>query len=160
MKNDMKPSLMPCCFVKGSCIFAAQLHDCAHVGSLNVVRIAAVCCAITNCVAILRRSGDILRRVVRPPSQARRSRAPRPEFHWPWRARWRRRHRRSGSFGSDFGFNWRGLRRFAWRRCRRRPAFSLSSPPSLSPRWVPMEPRPLQSSPPLHRFSLRNPQAL
>ena len=34
--------------------------------SLNVVRIAAVCCAITSCCAILRRSGDIFLRMNRP----------------------------------------------------------------------------------------------
>ena len=33
--------------------------------SLNVVRIAAVCCAITSCCAILRRNGDIFFRVKR-----------------------------------------------------------------------------------------------
>ena len=34
--------------------------------SLNVVRIAAVCCAMTNCCAILRRNGDIFLRTTRP----------------------------------------------------------------------------------------------
>ena len=34
--------------------------------SLNVVRIAAVCCAITNCAAIFRRNGDIFFRTNRP----------------------------------------------------------------------------------------------
>ncbi len=34
--------------------------------SLKVVRIAAVCCAMTSCAAILRRKGDIFLRVKRP----------------------------------------------------------------------------------------------
>ena len=34
--------------------------------SLKVVKIAAVCCAMTNCCAILRRNGDIFLRTTRP----------------------------------------------------------------------------------------------
>ncbi len=65
MKNDMKPSFSPFFFVKASCAFArrACTSDMSH--SLKVVRIAAVCCAMTSCAAILRRSGDIFLRVNR-----------------------------------------------------------------------------------------------
>ena len=39
--------------------------------SLNVVRIAAVCCAITSCAAIFRRNGDIFFRTNRPSCDSR-----------------------------------------------------------------------------------------
>ena len=66
MKNDMKPSLMPCSFVNASCDFARNSCTALMSPSLNVVRMAAVCCAMTSCAAILRRNGDIFFRVNRP----------------------------------------------------------------------------------------------
>ena len=61
---------MPCALVKLSCNCLRSAITADMSASLNVVRIAAVCCALTSCVAILRRSGEIFLRVVRPPAAA------------------------------------------------------------------------------------------
>src|SRR5437899_12624192 len=66
IKNDIKPSLTLLFFVNFSCDFARNSCTALMSHSLKVVRMAAVCCAITSCAAILRRSGDILLRVNRP----------------------------------------------------------------------------------------------
>src|SRR6266496_3020494 len=66
IKNDIKPSLTLFFFVNLSCDFARNSCTALMSHSLKVVRMAAVCCAITSCAAILRRSGDILLRVNRP----------------------------------------------------------------------------------------------
>src|SRR6266550_1762298 len=66
IKNDIKPSLTPFFFVNFSCDFTRNSCTALMSHSLKVVRMAAVCCAITSCAAILRRSGDILLRVNRP----------------------------------------------------------------------------------------------
>ena len=65
-KNDMKPSFTPCFLMNSSCTCLRRSITALMSTSLKVVRIAAVCWALTRCVAILRRSIDILRRVVRP----------------------------------------------------------------------------------------------
>ena len=55
MKNDMKPSLNPFFFVKRILRFFSQIPELAVMShSLNVVRMAAVCCAMTSWAAILR----------------------------------------------------------------------------------------------------------
>ena len=58
--------LDPVLLGEGVLHLAAQLHHRAHVASLKVVRMAAVCCAMTSCAAILRRSGESFLRVLRP----------------------------------------------------------------------------------------------
>ena len=68
MKNDMKPSLTPCFLVNASCIFARRAMTPLMSHSLKVVRMAAVCCAMTSWAAILRRRGVSFLRVVRPAS--------------------------------------------------------------------------------------------
>src|SRR4051812_45976166 len=68
IKSDMNPSLIPCSLVNASCISARNFITALMSHSLNVVRIAAVCWAITNCAAILRRNGDIRLRTIRLPS--------------------------------------------------------------------------------------------
>ena len=50
--------MLPATFVRSACT-SLMSH------SLKVVRMAAVCCAMTSCAAILRRSGDIFLRVKR-----------------------------------------------------------------------------------------------
>src|SRR5438067_2738287 len=65
-KNDIRPSLIPFFFVNSSCLFRRNSCTALMSHSLNVVRIAAVCCAITSCCAILRRNGDIFFRMNRP----------------------------------------------------------------------------------------------
>ena len=49
MKNDMKPSLRPFFFVNASCDFARNACTALMSHSLKVVRMAAVCCAMTSC---------------------------------------------------------------------------------------------------------------
>ena len=68
MKKDMKPSFTVFFFVKASCDFLRSSITAVMSHSLNVVKMAAVCCAITSWAAILRRSGDIFLRVKRPVS--------------------------------------------------------------------------------------------
>ena len=65
MKNDIRPSLIPFFFVNASCDLARNSCTALMSHSLNVVRMAAVCCAITSCAAILRRNGDIFLRINR-----------------------------------------------------------------------------------------------
>ena len=63
MKKDMKPSFRLFFFVNSSCFFLRSSMTAVMSHSLKVVRIAAVCCAMTSCSAILRRKGDIFLRV-------------------------------------------------------------------------------------------------
>ena len=81
-KNDIRPSLIPFFFVNSSCLFRRNSCTALMSHSLNVVRIAAVCCAITSCCAILRRNGDIFLRMNRlsvfAEATADRSAFPRP----------------------------------------------------------------------------------
>src|ERR1035437_9138320 len=65
-KNDMNPSFTPCFFMKSSCTRLRSSMTSDMSTSLKVVRIAAVCWALTSWVAILRHNMLILRRVVRP----------------------------------------------------------------------------------------------
>ena len=65
MKNDMNPSLSPFFFVKASCDFARNACTSVMSHSLKVVRMAAVCWAMTSWAAIFRRNGDIFFRVNR-----------------------------------------------------------------------------------------------
>src|SRR5438552_1773833 len=65
-KNDISPSLTPFFFVNSSCALPRNSCTALMSHSLNVVRIAAVCCAITSCCAILQRNGDIFLRMTRP----------------------------------------------------------------------------------------------
>ena len=74
-KNDIKPSLTPFFFVNSSCDLLRNSCTALMSHSLKVVRIAAVCCAITSCCAILRRSGDIFFRTNRPSAEGSTSRA-------------------------------------------------------------------------------------
>ena len=60
IKNDMNPSLTPCSLVKDSCISLRKRITAVRSASLNVVRIAAVCWAITSCWAIFFRNGESL----------------------------------------------------------------------------------------------------
>src|SRR5438445_11113768 len=64
-KNDIKPSFTPFFLVNSCCLLRRNSCTALMSHSLNVVRIAAVCCAITTCCAILRRNGDIFLRVKR-----------------------------------------------------------------------------------------------
>src|SRR5438105_4499699 len=61
-KNDMKPSPIPCCFWKRSLCSARSAITALMSISLNVVRIAAVCCAWTRRSAMRRRIGLIATR--------------------------------------------------------------------------------------------------
>ena len=65
-KNDIKPSFTPFFFVNSCCLLRRNSCTALMSHSLNVVRIAAVCCAITSCCPILRRNGDIFLRTKRP----------------------------------------------------------------------------------------------
>src|ERR1044071_1173152 len=67
VKNDMKPSFSPCFFTKSSWYLARRPMTADMSTSLNVVSIAASCCAATRRCAIFARSGVILRRVWREP---------------------------------------------------------------------------------------------
>ena len=69
-KKDMKPSFTPCLLVNSSCISLRSAMTPLMSHSLNVVRIAAVCCAMTSCAAILRRRGVSFFRAVRGSSGA------------------------------------------------------------------------------------------
>src|SRR5204863_6762118 len=64
-KNDMNPSFSPFFFTKSSWYFDRRAMTADMSTSLNVVSIAASCCAATRRWAIFARSGDILRRVWR-----------------------------------------------------------------------------------------------
>ena len=68
MKKLMKPSLTPCFFVNSSWSSLRRAITALISHSLNVVRMAAVCCAITSWVAILRRRGESFFRTVRDSS--------------------------------------------------------------------------------------------
>src|SRR5437588_2269706 len=72
-KKDISPSLTPFFLVNSSCAFLRNSCTALMSHSLNVVRIAAVCCAITSCCAILRRNGDIFLRMNRPSAFAKAS---------------------------------------------------------------------------------------
>ena len=68
MKKDINPSFTPCFATKSSWICLRSFITADISASLKVVRMAAVCWALTRCWEILRRSGVIFLLVKRPSS--------------------------------------------------------------------------------------------